>query len=99
MYFVPEVATLLVNGGLQWGDVSDPQMVFDAQLHLIRTQMHLEDTFVSLARSFGQKAIVLCDRGVMDSTCFITAELFEEMKSSQHWTDSFLRDERYDCTR
>ena len=36
------------------------------QANLLRTQLHLEDTFYNLATSVGKPAVLLCDRGSMD---------------------------------
>ncbi len=43
-----------------------------------------------------QPAIVLCDRGTVDSYAYVSNEYFQSMMDSEGWNWVSLRDKRYD---
>ncbi|CBZ28806.1 hypothetical protein, unknown function [Leishmania mexicana MHOM/GT/2001/U1103] len=89
---VPEAATLLVTGGMQWdGDLTVPQ-----QLGLLRTQLALEDQFYALAVASNVPTIIVSDRGTMDGRAFCTDAQFQEILRGVGSTIDVLRD-RYDA--
>ncbi|AYU80925.1 AAA domain containing protein, putative [Leishmania donovani] len=89
---VPEAATLLVTGGMQWdGDLTVPQ-----QLGLLRTQLALEDQFYALAVASNVPTVIVSDRGTMDGRAFCTDEQFQEILRGVGSTIDVLRD-RYDA--
>lgn len=61
---VPEAATLLFSGGVP--APQDEASTFVFQMHLLRLQRELEDAITTLARGTGRRAVVVCDRGLMD---------------------------------
>lgn len=48
----------------------DMQVKF--QIQLMKTQIALEDNFTELARNEGSKSVILCDRGLMDGSAYIS---------------------------
>nr|CAJ2477582.1 unnamed protein product [Leishmania braziliensis] len=89
---VPEAATLLVSGGMQWdGNLTVPQ-----QLGLLRTQLALEDQFYALAVASNVPTIIVSDRGTMDGRAFCTDAQFQEILHGVGSTMDALRD-RYDA--
>ncbi|KAG5497892.1 hypothetical protein GH5_02685 [Leishmania sp. Ghana 2012 LV757] len=89
---VPEAATLLVTGGMQWdGSLTVPQ-----QLGLLRTQLALEDQFYALAVASNVPTIIVSDRGTMDGRAFCTDAQFQEILRGVGSTIDALRD-RYDA--
>ncbi|KAK7194236.1 AAA domain containing protein [Novymonas esmeraldas] len=89
---VPEAATLLVTGGMQW----DGRLAVPQQLALLRTQLSLEDQFYALATASGVPTIVVSDRGTMDGRAFCTEAQFHEILRGVGSTVDVLRD-RYDA--
>lgn len=71
---VPEVATLLFSGGVPLPH--DEASGFAFQKHLLRLQRELEDAITALARGTGRRALVVCDRGLMDGTPLYFYSLF-----------------------
>lgn len=67
VFCVPEAATLLMKGGAM---INCYKFSFEQgvrfQTALMRTQMALEDNFVSLAKNEELPAVVFMDRGLMD---------------------------------
>ncbi|KAG5473116.1 hypothetical protein CUR178_03034 [Leishmania enriettii] len=89
---VPEAATLLVTGGMQWdGSLTVPQ-----QLALLRIQLALEDQFYALAVASNVPTIIVSDRGTMDGRAFCTDAQFQEILRGVGSTIDALRD-RYDA--
>ncbi len=41
-------------------------------MNKISTQIHLEDTFESFAKMIKQNTVLLCDRGTMDGSAYIS---------------------------
>lgn len=89
---VPEAATLLVTGGMQW----DGSIAVAQQSALLRTQLALEDQFYALAVASGVPTIIVSDRGTMDGRAFCTDAQFEEILRGVGCTIDVLRD-RYDA--
>ncbi|RNF15559.1 uncharacterized protein Tco025E_05479 [Trypanosoma conorhini] len=92
VFCVPEAATLLVTGGMEWsGDLIEEQ-----QLALLRVQMALEDQFYSVAMACGAPSIVISDRGTMDGSAFCSKDVFARIGKRLNVSMEMLRD-RYDA--
>ena len=96
VFCVPEAATLMVTGGLEWNDMTFERTVA-YQLALLRTQLALEDNFKALAHACGRPAVVLCDRGTMDGRSYCTTEQWDAICQRGGYQTSDLRDNRYDA--
>jgi CYTH domain-containing protein len=55
----------------------------------------LEDTFYNLAISCGQKSVVLCDRGVMDTSAYMSKAAFRRMLDQVGLSDIAAKEGRY----
>eukprot|EP00188_Purpureofilum_apyrenoidigerum_P002378 Plantae.Rhodophyta-Purpureofilum_apyrenoidigerum.ctg24738.p1 GENE.Plantae.Rhodophyta-Purpureofilum_apyrenoidigerum.ctg24738~~Plantae.Rhodophyta-Purpureofilum_apyrenoidigerum.ctg24738.p1 ORF type:complete len:435 (+),score=67.31 Plantae.Rhodophyta-Purpureofilum_apyrenoidigerum.ctg24738:98-1402(+) len=97
VFLVPEAATMLITGGGMFQDLTNLARKKTFQATLLRTQIALEDSFTALARMCGQPSIILCDRGVMDGSAYMSRELWKDMLEENHWNEVMLRDQRYDA--
>ncbi|CAG9325956.1 unnamed protein product [Blepharisma stoltei] len=97
VFTVPEAATLLRSGGamINMSNFDDTQKI-DFQLRLVKLQLALEDIFTTIAEHSGGKAIVICDRGVMDGAAYIPQDLWQALLDEMGLTKVHLRDCRYD---
>jgi predicted ATPase len=95
LFCVPEAATLLVGGGLQWKDMSEEKTV-EFQLALLNVQLSLEDQFYRVAKATKQPSLILSDRGTMDGRAYCTEAQFNEILRRGGWSIQELRD-RYDA--
>lgn len=50
----------------------DMQVKF--QICLMQMQISLEDTFMELAKNEAKKSVILCDRGLMDGSAYVSKE-------------------------
>ena len=95
LFCVPEAATLLVGGGLQWKDMTEEKTI-EFQLALLTVQLALEDQFYRIAKATGQPSLILSDRGTMDGRAYCSEAQFNAILQKGGWTIQSLRD-RYDA--
>lgn len=95
---VPEASTLLVKGGaINNFEGLDNNAQVEFQASLMQLQMALEDAFTQIASSAKEKSIVICDRGLMDGSAYISTELWQALLDERGWTAVHLRDRRYEA--
>eukprot|EP00656_Telonema_subtile_P045106 TRINITY_DN51374_c0_g1_i1.p1 TRINITY_DN51374_c0_g1~~TRINITY_DN51374_c0_g1_i1.p1 ORF type:complete len:344 (-),score=100.88 TRINITY_DN51374_c0_g1_i1:47-1078(-) len=99
VFVVPEAATLLFHNGANFKDFlprGEPGIV-DFQTQLAHLQMQLERIMEGMARASGVKAVLLCDRGVIDGKAYCTPEQWALVLDQLGVTESAVRDRRYDA--
>jgi len=94
VFRVPETATVLMSGGISFGDLNQEQ-VLDFQEHLVSTMMALEDTYFSMAEKCEQNVLIIADRGVMDASAFIDRDAWERILAKLSLEDIEISDNRY----
>lgn len=94
VYVVPEASTLLQTGGAFFLDLKESD-ILNFQWQILKLQMTMEDSFYSLAKDSGKPCVLLCDRGAMDGSAYVSPELWEELKSQHDFDTVTLRDTRY----
>eukprot|EP00002_Diphylleia_rotans_P035397 TRINITY_DN771_c0_g1_i10.p1 TRINITY_DN771_c0_g1~~TRINITY_DN771_c0_g1_i10.p1 ORF type:complete len:524 (+),score=100.18 TRINITY_DN771_c0_g1_i10:86-1657(+) len=93
VYVVPEVATVLMTGGVSpmvGGDLS----VFEESI--MKIQMNMEDVYYEIAMASGKPSIIICDRGVMDCMAYLKPLEWETIVDKNEWNNIRMRDGRYD---
>eukprot|EP01012_Entosiphon_sulcatum_P045747 TRINITY_DN6114_c0_g1_i1.p1 TRINITY_DN6114_c0_g1~~TRINITY_DN6114_c0_g1_i1.p1 ORF type:complete len:542 (-),score=72.65 TRINITY_DN6114_c0_g1_i1:72-1697(-) len=96
VYLVPEVATLFINGGITWTEMT-PEKTVAFQSGLLDVQLHLENAFVRAAMAVGGPAVIVCDRGAMDGKAYADPESWRKILEFAHLDESTLRDRQYDA--
>ncbi|XP_017476350.1 PREDICTED: TRPL translocation defect protein 14 isoform X3 [Rhagoletis zephyria] len=94
VFRVPETATVLLSGGVKFSDLTDKE-AFKFQENLIRTMIQIENTYFELGQSSLRDCLIICDRGVMDASAYISKDKWEKMMSANNWNPIELRDNRY----
>ncbi|KAL7294000.1 hypothetical protein TKK_0012573 [Trichogramma kaykai] len=94
VFRVPETATVLLSGGIKFSDLNAEQ-AFKFQESLLKTMLQIENTFFELGTSMNRNCLIICDRGAMDASAFISKEKWELMMASNGWNSVELRDTRY----
>lgn len=87
---VPEMATLMLTNGISLSGPGADQV----QVELLKGMMSLEDAFVGAAEAMGGKTVVICDRGSMDISSFVSPESWNNIRNSVTGSDLTLR-QRY----
>ncbi|XP_026461474.1 TRPL translocation defect protein 14 [Ctenocephalides felis] len=94
VFRVPETATVLLSGGIKFSDLSEDEAL-KFQENLLRTMLQIEDTFFELGNSCKRNCLIICDRGAMDASAFISRDKWEQMMLANEWNSVELRDNRY----
>ncbi|XP_054008953.1 TRPL translocation defect protein 14 isoform X2 [Hylaeus anthracinus] len=85
------------TGEARWPDILevDSSEAFKFQENLLRTMIQIENTFFQLGESGSRNCLIICDRGAMDASAFISKDKWELMMASNGWNNVELRDNRY----
>ena len=96
VYRVPEVATLLAEGGAPHVNYKHEFEFFEIQI--LKLQMALEYSFENLASvtPHPQPTVILCDRGIYDAPAYLEKDTWENLVSNMNWNVDFLLHDRYD---
>ncbi|XP_055601648.1 TRPL translocation defect protein 14 isoform X2 [Uranotaenia lowii] len=94
VFRVPETATVLLSGGIKFSDLTTDE-AYKFQENLLRTMIQIENTFFELGKSCTRNCLIICDRGVMDASAFVSKEKWERMMRTNNWNSVELRDNRY----
>ena len=97
VFIVPEAATMLLLNGATFDDFSKPKCPMAFQQYVIRTQMSLEDSTENYARATGEDSVILCDRGTMDGSAYMSEENFEMLLADVGIDILTARDMRYNA--
>jgi len=94
VFRVPETATVLMSGGISFGELSEEQ-IMDFQEHLVETMMAIEETYFSMAEKCQQNCLIIADRGTMDASAFIDKENWEKILNKLNLEEIEISDNRY----
>lgn len=94
VFAVPEVATLLHNGGASFRPEMTTQQLISFEASVMKAQIALEDSFLEVARACGSPSVVISDRGTMDVQAYMSKHDWQLLLNVEHWQVSELR-ERY----
>lgn len=97
---VPEVATLVLTGGIKIKDMLAEQARYvNFQRQIILTQLAIEENFEHFAElQPGARKVLICDRGAMDGAAYLPdKKAFEDIVEALDMRIVDLRDGRYDA--
>ena len=69
------------------------------QENLLKTMLQIEDTFFDLAETTDRNCLVICDRGAMDASAFISRDKWERILARNGLDEVEIRDNRYNQVR
>jgi len=95
VYRSPEAATVLLQGGIKFPELSKED-AFLFQENLIKSMIAIENTYFDIAETCPKNCIIICDRGIMDATAFVSLEEWDLMCKRNGWNSVDMRDNRYD---
>lgn len=97
VFTVPEVPTMITQAG--WNYMTDNKdFYYEGELVILQLQLALEDSIHRMAETLlkEQPCLIICDRGTMDISAYISNEMWEELASRTGNTVEQLRN-RYDA--
>lgn len=95
VFTIPEVPTLYSQGG--WNYLTpNRQLYYEGERAILETQLALEDSFMRLAKTCKKPTLIVCDRGTMDISAYMTPEMWQDI-TAKAGTDSNALRSRYDA--
>jgi len=91
---VPETATVLLGGGVNFADLPEWAAI-KFQENLLKTMIQIEDSFFDLAEASERNCLIICDRGTMDASAFVSRKDWEDLLHQNHMDEVDIRDNRY----
>jgi predicted ATPase len=93
---VPEVPTILMNGGCQYPGISaEKDKLITFEKALIEAQLQLERSFVDIAQGSERPTIVIMDRGLIDVAAYLPDDLWQDTLKAVNLTEETIA-QRYD---
>jgi len=96
VFMVPEVPTLVTAAG--WSYLTqNHDFYYEGEKIILELQLQLEDKMRRLAETCPEPSVIVCDRGALDISAYISPEMYDELCASCGTTADQLRQERYDA--
>jgi len=97
VFTVPEVPTLITASG--WSYLtSNHDFYYEGEKIILEMQLELEDKMRRLAETCTEPCVIVCDRGALDISAYISAEMYDELcKSCGTTMKELLHGGRYDA--
>lgn len=96
VYAQPEAATLFSQAGVNFL-TSDKSLFFESEKQLLSFQLHTEECFRKMAVKTNKPAIIVYDRGMMDVSAYMGADMWQALLDDMGLNDVDVRDKRYDA--
>ena len=93
----PEAYTILNSNGMSFDFFTTPGMSSIIQGTVLDVQLAFEDGVQRVLKARGKPAVMLCDRGSMDGSVYVSSEDFQKVMDERGTNIVELRDNRYDA--
>lgn len=95
VFTIPEVPTLYSLGG--WSYLTpNRDLYYEGERAILETQLALEDSFMRLAETCQKPVLIVCDRGTLDISAYISPEMWNDITEKAGTDTNALRN-RYDA--
>lgn len=95
VFTIPEVPTLFTQSGMDYL-TKNRGFFYEGEKATLEIQMALEDRFARMAQECEEDCIIVCDRGTMDISAYMSPETWEEITRAAGTSTSELL-QRYDA--
>jgi CYTH domain-containing protein/thymidylate kinase len=95
VFTIPEVPTLFTQAGMDYL-TKNKGFFYQGEKATLEIQMALEDKFTRMAQEFEEDCLIVCDRGTMDISAYMSPETWEEITRAVGTSTPELR-QRYDA--
>lgn len=97
VFMIPEVPTMITASG--WSYLTDNHaFYYEGEKVILEMQLALEDKVMRLAETCTEPCVIVCDRGAMDISAYISPEMWNELTASCNTSsEELLRGGRYDA--
>lgn len=81
VFTVPEVPTMITQSG--WSYLTDNKaFYYEGEKVILELQLALEDKIQQLAETCKENCLIVCDRGALDISAYISPEMWNELMES-----------------
>ena len=91
VFTIPEVPTLFTQAGMNYL-TKNTGFFYEGEKATLEVQLMLEDKFLRMARECKKPCIIVCDRGALDISAYMTPEMWEQITRSVGTSTPELRD-------
>lgn len=96
VYMLPESATLFIEAGADFL-TQDAHLSFETEKSKLQFQIAMEDYMTQIAEATGKPAILVCDRGTMDTGAYMDAQVWHNIQEAIGMDEEQLCNNRYDA--
>jgi len=95
VFTVPEVPTMVTQSGWNYM-TNNKDFYYEGEKVILELQLELEDKIQRLAETCTEPCVIVCDRGAMDISAYISPEMWDELTAACGTNSEKIR-ERYDA--
>lgn len=96
VFTIPEVPTMVTQSG--WNYLTDNKdFYYEGEKMILELQLALEEKVNRLALTCTEPCVIVCDRGAMDISAYISPEMWNELTEACGTTTEKLRGSHYDA--
>ena len=96
VFAIPEVPTMFSSAGINYL-THNKALFFEAEKSTLNIQLALEDHFAKMAEQCNKPVLIVCDRGTMDISAYVSPEIWEALTEEMGTNTVKLRDARYEA--
>lgn len=95
VFTIPEVPTIFLQAGMDYL-TKNQQWFYEGEKDTLQTQLAFEDYFSAMAQTIDKPVVIVCDRGALDISTYLSEEMWEKITGLCHVTNQQLLN-RYDA--
>ena len=97
VFTIPEVPTMFTQSGMDYL-TKNADFFYEGEKATLEVQLALEDKFMRMAETCTEPCVIVCDRGAMDISAYMTPEMWDKITKDVGTSTQELRDgNRYDA--
>lgn len=96
VFAIPEVPTMFSSAGVNYL-TQNKSLFFEAEKSTLNIQLALEDHFAQMAAECTKPVLIVCDRGTMDISAYVSPEVWQALTEEMGTNTVKLRDARYEA--
>lgn len=95
VFTIPEMPTLFTQSGMNYL-TKNKDFFYEGEKATLEMQLAFEDRFTLMAKTLDAPCLIICDRGTMDISAYMTAEMWSHLMELAGTSSEELR-RRYDA--
>ncbi len=95
VFTIPEVPTIFLQAGMDYL-TKNQDWFYEGEKSTLEIQLAFEDHFTRMANTIDGPVVIICDRGALDISAYLSTEMWEKITGLCNVTTQQLRD-RYDA--